>query len=116
MPLGCGLEALEFGFGLHLAAHELQQQAVGELVRAARAIQALGVGAGQPAHSLERVVGDGGGVRGIDGQFERTYLLSSTSFVGSPVMAPSSSANRSAKAVPAWRFVSACSGRSSSSR
>jgi hypothetical protein len=42
MPLGCGLEGLEFGFGLDVAARELQQQAVGELVGAARAIQGLG--------------------------------------------------------------------------
>jgi hypothetical protein len=52
----CGCEALEFCFGLDLAAHEPQQQAVGELVGAARAIQGLGVGADQPAHALVRMI------------------------------------------------------------
>jgi hypothetical protein len=101
---------------ISLLAHELEQQAVGELVGVARATQGLGVGADQAAHSLERVVGDGGGVRGIGGQLEGPSPLNSTTLVGSPVIAPSSSATRAARAAPAWRLISANSGSSSSSR
>lgn len=71
LPSGCGPDALKVGFDLHLLAHELEQHSVSELVCVAGASQGLAVGADQSAHSLERVVGDGGGVRGIGGQLER---------------------------------------------
>jgi hypothetical protein len=97
LPSGCGADALEVGFHLDLLAYELEQQAVGELVGVARATQGLGVGADQAAYSVKRVIGDGGGVRGIGGQLEGAPSpLNSTTLVGSPVIAPFSSATRSA--------------------